>query len=374
MTRVLFLNLTAFSQTGGLEKFNRSFLRALYELQQSSKLVTKSYSLYDTTSDEKYYPRKQYSGFRKSRIPFVLKSIFALWRNDIVVLGHINLAIIGSVIKLIAPGKKIVLICHGIEVWQKLTGVKKRVLEKSDRILAVSSYTKQKLIEENGVDEAKVTIFHNTVDPYFALPDTFGKDASLLKRYGLADTDFVLYTLGRLSSNEQYKGYDYVVEAIGALVKRYPNIKYIIGGKYDDAEKKRMDGVIERLGLQNNIIFTGYIKDNEIIAHYQLADVYIMPSRGEGFGIVFIEALSCGVRVIGGNADGTVDALKNGELGLLVNPQDSKAIAAAIEKYIVNSNRTPEDAKQLQKRCIDNFGFNVYKNRLDNILSGIINN
>ena len=108
----------------------------------------------------------------------------------------------------------------------------------------------------------------------------------------------------------------------------------IWSGKYDEEEKVRIDKLINDLGLRNVVSLSGFIKEEEIAAHYCMSDLFIMPSQKEGFGIVFIEALSMGVPVIAGNIDGSVDALRNGELGTLVNPESKEEITEAIKNVI----------------------------------------
>lgn len=369
MKKVLFLNLMAFEHTGGLEKFNRCFLKALAESEKEVNVDTLSYSLCDTKTDERYYPADKYTGFGLDKLKFTLSSIKKGLQSDWIILGHINLAIIGFLIKLIAPSKKIVLVCHGIEVWGPVSGIKKRVLKSAQKILAVSSYTKSKIAKVHGIDADKIEVFHNTIDPYFTQPVTFGKDKTLLSRYGFNEHDFVLFTLCRVSSKEQYKGYDKVIQAMGKLKGQYPGIKYLIAGKYDDSEKGRLQLLSNDNGIKDDIVFAGFIKDEEIAAHYQLGDIYIMPSRGEGFGIVFIEALACGRAVIAGNTDGSRDAVANGALGTLVNPTSVDEIAKAIETYFEDRKHwSTEKAKMLQQQAIAHFGFEHYKSRLANII------
>ncbi len=373
MKSLYFLNLIGFSQTGGLEKFNRCFMKAVDELGAELNYTSKAASLYDTVANEQYYPAKQYTGFNQSLTKFVPVTILTGLSKDVIILGHINLAIIGWVIKTIAPSKKLMVICHGIEVWQPVTGIKKKMLQKVDRVLAVSEYTKQQIIEKQEVPADKVSVFHNTIDPFFD-PQQFVKDKELMARYGIADTDYVVYTLCRLSSKEQYKGYDAVIKALAKLVVKYPNIKYLLAGKYDDVEKARLDKLIADNALQCNIIFTGYIKDEEVTKHYQLGDVFIMPSKGEGFGIVFIEAMACGRNVIAGNADGSKDALRNGELGVILDADNVDAIANAIAEKIDNKEKYDAAfAAGLQQKVVAYFGFAAYKQKLKGILNPILN-
>jgi glycosyltransferase involved in cell wall biosynthesis len=131
-------------------------------------------------------------------------------------------------------------------------------------------------------------------------------------------------------------------------------------GKYDSSEKRRLDSIISELGLGDVVIFTGFVAEEELAAHFSLGDIFIMPSDREGFGIVFIEAMFYGIPVVGGNIDGSVDALCNGELGLMVNPYNGKEIIATVKKIISNRSGHLPDPKKLEQH----FDYKGYKEKL----------
>jgi phosphatidyl-myo-inositol dimannoside synthase len=360
--KVLFLYLKAFSFTGGIEKFNRSFLKALHELSVDGYIDADAYSPYDTESDEKYFPRLRFSGFGGFRLFFVVRSILAAYKYNTIIIGHINLAVIAYIIKTIKPNVQLIIITHGIEVWKKQTGYKQKVLQLADKILSVSSHTKNQLLYFNpNLHAGKIKIFHNTLDPYFIVPNAFQKSQTLQKRYKLQTNSNVLLTVTRLSFSEKYKGYDNVVKVISRLQQQYSNVHYLICGKADTAEQARMLQLIKTHQVQNHVTLVGFVKDEELIQHYLLADVFVMPSKKEGFGIVFIEALACGLRVIAGNKDGSIDALQNGALGKLIDPDNADDIEAAIIETLQEANYNP---KQLQQQVLQAFGFPLYKQRL----------
>jgi phosphatidyl-myo-inositol dimannoside synthase len=374
MRKLLFINLMAFYRTGGLEKFNRCFLKAMNDVCPQLGYEASGMSLCDVDADERYFPDNRYKGFNNKKIPFVFNAIIQSLRQDVLILGHVNTAIIGVVYKTLFPKRKLILICHGIEVWQPLSGLKKKLIDRADKVFAVSEYTRQQIIKHQGKSELSVSVFHNTIDPYFTIPKQFVKNGNLLERYNLKQTDFVIYTLCRLSSKEKYKGYDAVIAAIGKLAEKYPQLKYLIAGKYDDAEKERVDALVADNKLQGRVQYAGYINDDEITDHYQLGDVFVMPSTGEGFGIVFIESMACGRNVIAGNADGSADALRNGELGTIVNAADVDVLANAIEEKIKDRHKfTHEQAASLQKKVMEYFGFDAYRNNLQSLLKPILN-
>lgn len=175
-----------------------------------------------------------------------------------------------------------------------------------------------------------------------------------------------MLTITRLSSSEKYKGYDNIIQLMDELIHNTGEIKYLIGGKADPDEKRRVETLIAQGKRKDAVSLLGFIKDSELIDHYLLADVFVMQSKKEGFGIVFIEALACGRKVIAGSKDGSAEALLQGELGKLIDP-DSKAEArAAIEGYLEAIQG--ESPAVLQQKVVDAFGFSRYKERMQEYL------
>ncbi|MBC7873226.1 MAG: glycosyltransferase family 4 protein, partial [Ferruginibacter sp.] len=359
----LFLTLRVFSATGGIEKVSRVMGKALQELVSEEKGESlKVLSMYDNPGDgsSNYFPASIFQGFGKNKSKFVMEASRQGINAKQVILSHGNLLLAGYFIKLFSPKTRLVLIAHGIEVWSSFSFWKRYMLGKCDLVIAVSNFTKARMISVHGFDERKITVLNNCLDPFLQLPLPPAKNSLLLKRYALHPDDIVLITLTRLSYKERYKGYDNVLYAVKGLKEKYPQIRYLLVGKYDELEKTRMDDIITSLGLENNIIFTGFIPDEELAAHYNIADLYIMPSKKEGFGIVFIEAMYYGKPVIAGNKDGSADALANGQFGLLVNPDNRQEIIDAIVKVL--SNITCYKPKL--EEVLDKFSYPVYKENL----------
>lgn len=363
---IIFFCLSAFEFTGGIEKFNKCFIKALEEIQtEENETAIEVVSTYDKQPDARYLNRIPFKGFSRNKLASVWYVLKQIRKTDLLILGHINLSIAGVLAKILNPKVKLIMITHGIEVWQPLPFVKQRLLKLSDTILAVSQFTKNQVVYHSKIDPFKIRIFHNTIDPYFKVPDSFGKPEYLLQRYGLSKKHKIVFTLSRLVSSEKYKGYDKVIEAVAEIAKSNPQIRYILAGKYDEQEYTRIQQLIKTHQAEQYVQLTGFVKEEEITDHYLLADVFIMPSRKEGFGIVFLEAMACGVPVIGGNEDGTVEALRNGELGRLVNPANVIDVKASLCKAIGINNIK----QQLQTDVLEAFGFPKYKLHLKQILS-----
>ncbi len=361
--RLLFL--TAFSHQGGIEKFNRAFLKAFSDIIMNRSVRFSAHVLHDHSGsiDPCYVEPVKYKSYSGNVFFFIIIQLSAIFRNEVLVLGHLNLSVIGYVRKLIFPNKKLILICHGIEVFTPVKGIKKKILQQADQILAVSSFTKEQLIQLQGVSDSKVTVFPNTIDPFFPLPETFKKPEYLKKRYGLQEDEKVLFTLTRLNSREGYKGYDKVLRVLPILLAKGVSVKYIIAGKADMEETIRVNRLLDQYRLHNHVIITGFLAEEEIADHFQLSDVFVMPSKGEGFGIVYIEAMACGLPVIAGNRDGSTEALQFGALGTLIDPDSSEQLTDAIMN-VISKERNPAD---LQKRMLEHFSFSKFEKRLEKI-------
>jgi phosphatidyl-myo-inositol dimannoside synthase len=253
---------------------------------------------------------------------------------------------------------------HGIEVWKPLTKRKLMMLSACNQIVSVSSFTKNKIIALHQLPAEKCLVLNNCIDPFLQRPSVKKRTANLVQRYSIDENDIVLLTLTRLSFRDRYKGYGYVLESLVEIVAKNKNIKYILAGGYENSEKEYIDEMVTRLGLQNNVVITGFLAEEELATHFALADIYVMPSVKEGFGIVFVEAMYYGTPVIAGNADGSTDALLQGKLGLLIEPDNPKEITKALQKMMTNRKAYEPNHDLL----MDNFGYENYKRKLEEVL------
>ncbi|MCL6495356.1 MAG: glycosyltransferase family 4 protein [Ignavibacterium sp.] len=362
--KVHFLILSAFKFTGGLEKFNRAFMKALYDVSLEEKFELFVKSSHDELPDERYISNNKFVGFAGSKIKFAISCLSEARKMELVFIGHINLASVAVLLKLLNPKIKIILIGHGIEIWDKQKFFKKLLLKWAEKILSVSNFTKNKIVTNNCINANKIIVSHNTIDPYFRIPEKFEKPDYLLKRYEIDKKTKIILTITRINKYEGYKGYDQVLNALPFVIKEVPNVKYILGGKYHVIEEKRIKEKVKSLGLEKYFILTGFIKEEELTDHYLLADVFVLPSKKEGFGIVFIEAAACGVPVIAGNQDGSVDALMNGKLGKLIDPDNKNEIGQAIIEQFNKPN------SNISNIVYENFGFDKFKEKLRLVVIG----
>lgn len=361
--RILFLTLRVFSATGGIEKVCRAVAYAFAQWQQEnpSTRSIQVFSMYDTAAqiDPRYLPSSHFTGFGLQRIRFILAAVWHGWRADHVVLSHINLLLVVPLIRLFAPRKSITLIAHGIEVWRALPSWKVFWLRRLTRVLCVSMFTQEQVIRQHGVARNRLKVVWNGLDPFLLPPASPEQGQAFRDQWGIPRTANVMMTLTRISSTEGYKGYDQLIQLISAWTNKYPNFYYVLVGKYDQVEKDRLDQLITSLGVSDRVLFTGFLPDSDVPACFAASDVYVMPSKKEGFGLVFIEALYYGKSVVAGSKDGSVDALLGGKLGKLVDPDNKEAVFTGV----CDAMETPID-RQVQAALVEqHFSFRAYADR-----------
>jgi glycosyltransferase involved in cell wall biosynthesis len=291
---------------------------------------------------------------------------FCIWqRPNLVIVGHLNFTVAAYWLKRLA-GVPYWAVAHGIEAWNIERPAIRSALHHADRILAVSSYTRERLLKEQSLDPSKVSVLPNTFDAN--LFKIYPKSTDLLNRYGLKPEQPIILTVARLAEVERYKGYDKILEALPHIRQAIPNIHYLIVGKGND--RVRIEQMIDRLALQDCVTLAGFVPDEQLCDYYNLCDVFAMPSKKEGFGIVYLEALACGKPTLGGNQDGAIDALCHGELGALVDPDDVEAIAETLIQILQGKYPQPilYQPEVLRQKVIDTYGFDRFKQILSEYL------
>ena len=360
-----------FSTTGGIQAFSRYLIDAVRAdaFSKYFRALIKN-DLPDDIPDK----RALHNFTAYGNWPLRLRSArFALGcmrharreRPGLIVSTHLNFGPLAMVARR-SFGAPYILVAHGIDAWGITNASRKRALREADLTLAVSNYTRDRLIQEVGLDAARVKILPNTfAAERFAIAP---KPPRLLQRYGLRPDTPVILTVCRLADTECYKGYDQIIKAMPEILRVVPNARYLLVGKGPD--RPRIEKLIAEAGVQDAVILAGFVPDEELAEHYNLCDIFAMPSRAEGFGIVYLEALACGRPVLAGNKDGSRDALGGGELGLLVDPDDTAGIASEIIRVLRREHWRPEIFRPelLRRRVIELFGFEAFKHAVSDLL------
>jgi phosphatidylinositol alpha-1,6-mannosyltransferase len=136
-----------------------------------------------------------------------------------------------------------------------------------------------------------------------------------------------------------------VLESLAAIAREIPNISYLIVG--DGTDRARLEEKTSSLGLSNRVVFAGFVAEEEKVDHYRLADAYVMPGRGEGFGIVYLEALACGLPIIASSLDASAEVVLNRSFGRVVNPDRPEDLRAACRDVLAENRGIREVPREL---------------------------
>lgn len=362
--RVLFLGLKIFS-TGGIEQVCKNWLFALSSLYQNKKIKFSAISMYDSTIDERYINKDNVTLCEGNKWMFGLNAIWSSIRNDVVIIPHLNLSLFVLIAKLINPKLKVVVQLHGIEAWANLSGVQERLLFQADKVLAVSNFTMNNIIERYPQLKSKAMVLSNSLDPIMSYVIDESNKTNFRNKIGIAAEEKLIITVGRLSHEEGYKGYDKTLEALYRLNDK--SIVFHIIGKYDEVEKQRIFDLLIKFDLIDIVKLVGYTSDEELNMYYQAADLFVMPSKGEGFGLVFIDAMANGLRVVGGNVDGSVDAIFQLHESALVNPDDIEELSVTI-KRLLNDHWGIEQKIKLSEKCKAIFSAENFEQNVESVI------
>ena len=333
--KVLLLTSDAYGANGGIALYNRDIVEALAAMSEVDEIVVVARHMPQLTEGAPAKARliaESVGG--KAR--FVKAALRASTEGyGLVICGHINLLPVAALINqfIRAP---MVLMVYGIDVWQPPYRLARQWLKAVDAIWSISAITTERMNQWARLPTARYIQLPNAIhlDRYAMAP----RRADLQARHGLEGAR-VIMTLARLPEKERYKGVDEVLEAMPDLLQDIPNLKYLVAG--DGNDRPRLVQKAQSLGLSDRVIFAGMINEADKADYFRLADAFVMPGRGEGFGFVFLEALACGVPAVGSQLDGSREALRGGELGELADPTDLSSVRACIVRALAKPPGIP---------------------------------
>ena len=347
--RILALVTDAFGGHGGIALYNRDVLKSLCRHEQVTEVVAVARCAgphNETYPDKLTYDTSGING-GLTFLWVVTRNILNNRRFDLILCCHIHLMPLAWLLgKLL--GAPVVLEIYGIDAWQpKGRRLAEFLSASAQTVISISEYTRKRFLSWSRLSPGKCKILPNAIHT-----ERYGsgtKSASLIARYGLQGKK-ILLTLGRIVSKERAKGFDEVVDILPELLREIPELAYIIAG--DGEYFQALVDKVNKLGLDKHVIFTGMVDEEEKADLYRLADVYVMPSRGEGFGFVFLEAMACGIPVIASKVDGSREAVLDGQLGAIVDPDEPHEIKQAIIEALQKPREIP---KNLEYFSFDNF-------------------
>jgi glycosyltransferase involved in cell wall biosynthesis len=364
-TRV-FAFLEIFSSEGGIQSYVKDILEQYSALTETAPAdQTEVFLLRDCPNCHNpfegkhrqfHYLKTSTPGQGRLKLAASLFVCLSQRRPQQVFCGHIKLA---PLMRLLCQplGIPYIVLTYGKEVWSRLPLLERQALEQAAEIWTISRYSRDRLCQANDIDPNRLRILPCVVNSNHFTPGT--PSPALREKYGLGNSK-VLMTVARLWSGDIYKGVDVTLRALPKIQQVFPNVKYLVIGRGDD--RPRLERLTQDLGVGDRVIFAGFVPTAELVDHYRLADAYIMPSQ-EGFGIVYLEAMACGVPVLAGDADGSADPLQDGTVGWRVPHRDPEAVAAACIEILQGRDRRC-DGLWLREQTLAKFSREALREKL----------
>ena len=382
--RHAFVFIEVFGCEGGIQSYIQDVLSAYSHLSRQNRSTATTmadvFLLRDTEADGRAALSKdpmlqadciRYHYFRRNpavqtpvteriRFALALSAYLIRYRPDRVFCGHINLAVLVSQLCRLLKIPYTIL-TYGKEVWYELPPRQKKAIAAADKLWTISRYSRDLACEANQVSPAKFEMLPCVVDGNIFTPGQ--PSPALIERYQLQGAR-VLTTVARLWPGDIYKGVDVTIRALPQIAEAFPTVKYVVIGRGDD--QPRLAQLAADLKVADRVVFAGFVPDQDLIDHYRLADVYVMPSK-EGFGIVYLEAMACGVPVVAGDEDGSADPLQDGRLGWQVPYRDPEAVAEACIEALTGDDQRCNGA-WLRQESLASFSASALSDRLKKLL------
>jgi glycosyltransferase involved in cell wall biosynthesis len=362
--RILYLLTDGFGERGGIAQFNRDCLKAICSYPGLTEVVAlprNARGPIGQLSEKLRYDL----GAAGGKLRYLLRTLrWSLSAADfkLVLCTHLHLLPL-ALLAAWRTGAPVVVVLHGVEAWSPPGKILRRLAARhADWVVAVSSFTLKRFAEWVSLRQDRTVVFPCCVD--FARFAPGEAPEAITDKYRIVGRTVVL-TLGRLVATERYKGFDELLEVLGRLRQAEPNVVCVIAGSGDD--QVRLEAKARALGIADHVRFTGYVPDEDLVGLYRAAHVFVLAGYGEGFGIVLLEAMACGIPVVASTLDGSFEAVGRGTLGIAVNPRDPDALAKAILDGLARPvGMRPEG--------LEGFSFPAFQDRAHALLQRLLKN
>jgi len=359
---------------GGVQRAGRHLASVLTEFAASRGIECRILSLNDGPELKRLAVAGReiaFTGSERAKGRFLSAAIRAARRpvakgkskTKIVVAGHANLAPVVRAMKFATPRLKSIICTHGVEVWEPLTRLRRMALRRADVVLAPSRYTADQVAAVQRVATEKIRVLPWALDPQF---ETLAPNAAKAAVPANFPEGQVVLTVGRWRTDERYKGMDTLITALPRLMSRWPELQLAAVGDGDDREW--LQDLAEENGVGMHVHFLSGLSYEELAACYAHCEIFALPSKGEGFGLVYLEAMACGKPVIGGAHGGAPEVIEDGKTGYLVQHGDAVQLATAIETLLADPDLRKEMGRRGKQRAENQFRFSAFAKSFRKIL------
>lgn len=366
--KLLYLTIGCFDK-GGISRYCRYQIMALREIVGDSQLRVLSLMGPDRDSFEQFFEVTRHGrgngAVEKVRfVAWTLREALA-WRPDLVWCAHVNMAGLARVAARLCTGQ-VLLNTYGLEVWSGLSRDASWGLRKADRVVSDCHWTARYLEDSHLRPPGSTLVLWDCVDLDRFCPGP--PRAEALALYGVPDprTHLNLLTLGRLSRDAAYKGYARLLEAFACLARDLPGARLIYAGKGDLVAELRAQATA--LGLAERVCFTGPVHEDHIVDIYRCGHVFSMvgdrgEGRGEGLPLTPLEASACGLPILVGNQDGSVEAVDPGVSGFALAPFDIDGLAQTLVGLFQDPERLRTMGAASRRRTETHFSYATFREK-----------
>jgi phosphatidyl-myo-inositol dimannoside synthase len=357
MKKVLLLAPELFASEGGIPRILRLYLKALCELSAPIghvDLLVLNDDVFDSRDLRRYSDARlqAWEACCRRKTRFVRSTLTMSRRADQIVCGHIGQLPVAWLAQRLRPRLRYSLVAHGIEVWRRFSLLEQLALRRAHHVLCVSEFTRRELLKHARIAPERAVVLPNALDPGLALVarDTEAPVA----------TNPDILTISRLSKADSYKGVDHLIEAMPQIRQEIPAARLRIIGRGDDT--RRLQSLASRLHLGDAVRFLGYVGDDDLRRELRDCRVFALPSRNEGFGLVYLEAMAQGKPCVAARSGAAPEVLSP-ETGVLAEYANLPALAQAC----VHALRRDWDARAIHARA-EAFSYSRFRDRLGSLL------
>jgi glycosyltransferase involved in cell wall biosynthesis len=280
-----------------------------------------------------------------------IRSATSANRRTRVIATHLHLA--PATLPLIFRGVPVTTMLCGVEAWRRLSFLQATALRRSSRLIAISQFTRDGFLKANpGFADRAVDVCHLGVG---AAPGDdqapAGPPSALI--------------VGRMARDERYKGHDPLLEIWRDVVAAIPDASLRIVGEGDD--RARLEGKAAALALGDRVLFLGRLDDGALQREYERCTAFVMPSRDEGFGFVFVEAMRA-ARACVGSPGAAAEIIADGETGLLVAPDDRTRLLETVVRVLRDRPATAAMGARGRARFLQQFTEERFRDRFAALL------
>lgn len=358
---ILLLQTTTFSTHGGIPTYNRVVCQALQDLapELEKRLLILADRPEDIPSGREVLSNLRMRAFSGNRLALIA-DLFRLALTkpvNLLLIGHVNYAPLGLALKLVMPRLRYGVMVHGIEVWSRLPRLKRYALQRADFITSVSQYTKDRVVSLNEVSPDRIYLLPNALE---------WSEPTMPENDPVLPPGLKLLSVCRLDRAERYKGVDTVIEALPIVIKEIPSLNYYVIGDGTDLERHK--ALAAEKDVADRVHFLASVDAAALHAHYRACDVFVMPSSGEGFGIVYLEAMQHGKPVIAARSGAAPEVVLDGVTGRLMEYGNKEQLAKTLIELCLDGEERRRLGSAGHQRLQSNFTFSDFKETFSKIL------